>query len=598
MINNLPVEIALLILSYLFKADIKQLRLVCKDYATLGGQVLVENLYISPRERDMEAFDGITQHADLRQGVKRLIYDLLHFEAYDILSYIEHLDNQFKDPDASGQLDPDGYLIRDLLKPEYARTMRSDHPKAEVKSRRRLSRHPVIINSFERYLAYQSEQRNVLSTGWFNRVRRGLDQVGNLQFVSIENTMLWRLEADAEYARRRGFRVEDVSLWHHQNFEDPEVQENLWVLNHGSTAQYIDRAYMPRRSFYLPWNRWVGSPVARSYPPSMLNPTTPQSDPNAVRYIKPIEWARFEKVIQLLRVTGKTPQQLVAGDEGNDFCSLYRGTYPCSFAPKRWSWISEAMVHLAQGLRVLCLRIPECHGWDIGPQFDTCHRYPTLSGLQELFRNTPCLEELELHLPATVLRFLHHTPASRYRFDQIFPAMSELTLHNLRHLALSGLSMRYKDIAELFFIHMQSLTYVYVSHIDIPDGKWADIIEGFRHIKPTLSGKFGPDLQLPEADNMMGYDTDWEPMKSAFGEKLRRYLEDGVRNPYLPYDCPAYHCEKYFSRLQATLDILRADHAENARSANDSGENRSEGGFSDSDGAAVDGEFFEAGLFG
>ncbi|KAL8978065.1 MAG: hypothetical protein Q9205_006260, partial [Flavoplaca limonia] len=72
-------ELVSAILSFLPQQDLKTARLVNKRWGSLGGQMLIGTLYISPREIDMVAFDNITKHRDLSKPVKHLVYDSAQF---------------------------------------------------------------------------------------------------------------------------------------------------------------------------------------------------------------------------------------------------------------------------------------------------------------------------------------------------------------------------------------------------------------------------------------------------------------------------------------------------------------------------------------
>ncbi|KAL8875673.1 MAG: hypothetical protein Q9198_005996, partial [Flavoplaca austrocitrina] len=72
-------ELVSAILSFLPQLDLKTARLVSKRWGSLGGQMLIGTLYISPREIDMVAFDNITKHQDLSKSVKHLVYDSAQF---------------------------------------------------------------------------------------------------------------------------------------------------------------------------------------------------------------------------------------------------------------------------------------------------------------------------------------------------------------------------------------------------------------------------------------------------------------------------------------------------------------------------------------
>ena len=57
--------------------------------------MLVVNLYLSPREKDMEAFDAVTQHPDLKMSVKNIIYDSARFVKYTFPEYLEAYAEKF-----------------------------------------------------------------------------------------------------------------------------------------------------------------------------------------------------------------------------------------------------------------------------------------------------------------------------------------------------------------------------------------------------------------------------------------------------------------------------------------------------------------------
>ncbi|KAL9013037.1 MAG: hypothetical protein Q9180_009047, partial [Flavoplaca navasiana] len=85
-------ELVSAILSFLPQQDLKTARLVSKRWGSLGGQMLIGILYISPREIDMVAFDNITKHHDLSKSVKHLVYDSAQFFNFgSISSYFREL---------------------------------------------------------------------------------------------------------------------------------------------------------------------------------------------------------------------------------------------------------------------------------------------------------------------------------------------------------------------------------------------------------------------------------------------------------------------------------------------------------------------------
>ncbi|MCJ1452635.1 hypothetical protein MMC28_002978 [Mycoblastus sanguinarius] len=77
----LPTELKIDVLKLLEKRYLKMFRLVSKDWCSLATEFLFDKAYISPRKKDMEIFENITQHPVLRSAVKELVYDASHFRS-------------------------------------------------------------------------------------------------------------------------------------------------------------------------------------------------------------------------------------------------------------------------------------------------------------------------------------------------------------------------------------------------------------------------------------------------------------------------------------------------------------------------------------
>ncbi|KAL8845691.1 MAG: hypothetical protein Q9221_009157 [Calogaya cf. arnoldii] len=94
--DKLPNEITIKILSCLSTKSLKRARFVSKKLASLGGQILVVNLYLSPREKDMEVFDAVTQHPDLKKSVRNIIFDSAQFVKYTLPEYLKEQKNAYE----------------------------------------------------------------------------------------------------------------------------------------------------------------------------------------------------------------------------------------------------------------------------------------------------------------------------------------------------------------------------------------------------------------------------------------------------------------------------------------------------------------------
>ena len=78
--NCLPNEILSIILSYLFKSDLKRIRLVCKLWSEMAIPTLYDRVYVSPHSRDLEVFNSIASEKHLSKFVKELVYDASSFD--------------------------------------------------------------------------------------------------------------------------------------------------------------------------------------------------------------------------------------------------------------------------------------------------------------------------------------------------------------------------------------------------------------------------------------------------------------------------------------------------------------------------------------
>lgn len=85
----LPPEIIGLVATHLEKSDLKDLRLVNSVWNALATPLLFDQVYVSPRTKDLEVFSAITSRPLLAASVKKIIYDVSKFYQ---LSHREYFD--------------------------------------------------------------------------------------------------------------------------------------------------------------------------------------------------------------------------------------------------------------------------------------------------------------------------------------------------------------------------------------------------------------------------------------------------------------------------------------------------------------------------
>ena len=76
----LPPELKVAVLAQLDKRDLKNVRLVSKEWNALAIGPLFDKVYVSCRAKDLEVFKNITSHPVISKGVKELVYDGSLFE--------------------------------------------------------------------------------------------------------------------------------------------------------------------------------------------------------------------------------------------------------------------------------------------------------------------------------------------------------------------------------------------------------------------------------------------------------------------------------------------------------------------------------------
>ncbi|KAL9629442.1 MAG: hypothetical protein Q9204_005268 [Flavoplaca sp. TL-2023a] len=157
--DRLPNEIILEILSGLKKKDLKRARFTCKKLASLGGQILVVNLYLSPREKDMAVFDAVTQHPHLRKSVKNIIFDSAYFPIYTLETYVQ-LNRRIFVNDLFFNLGQAKSTIQEMyamLQPRYGRSYELSSDELEE-----LGRQFMVKEGYRLHRLHAQEQGNIL----------------------------------------------------------------------------------------------------------------------------------------------------------------------------------------------------------------------------------------------------------------------------------------------------------------------------------------------------------------------------------------------------------------------------------------------------
>ena len=89
---HLPNEIILQVLEDLPSGGLKAARLVDRQWSSCAAKFLFNTLYISPHKPNIDVFQGVTQHPELRTHVTKLVYDGVGFSTkWTYSQYFEKL---------------------------------------------------------------------------------------------------------------------------------------------------------------------------------------------------------------------------------------------------------------------------------------------------------------------------------------------------------------------------------------------------------------------------------------------------------------------------------------------------------------------------
>ncbi|KAL8720926.1 MAG: hypothetical protein Q9225_002282 [Loekoesia sp. 1 TL-2023] len=556
---DLPNELILLALGNLSTKDLKSTRLVCKRWAPLGLELLnIDTVYLSPREKNMEVFDGITQHPIISKSIKHLVYDSAQFIKLPLRQYYAALGNQFEavikhrnNPVVQNQFE--GYTDYDEL-PYWVRMHR-------VMGEQR------VEDGLRHYWNLAQEQNNLFSNLWFARARQGLEAIGTLEAVTVRCTWDMIFVAKAMYHRdlesgmeRNDAICTDLFMGGDDENSDDAEEKSIIGPEKDDEEKFNDlEGNIPLIPSVRDQEYQGKSPVARSWPISRLLPMAPIDpwiNPTIANLRK--EWVSdgcFEvlKLIQLLKSAHQQPSKLVLSGGWHD----HKGIPPIVLNLEKWPG-SMQLHAVCQKLQVLDIKLASCV---VEPDF-TRDIFPCLDGLQSLFRTTSALRRLSLELPLDrdIDTQTDTGDEKYYNYSQVFPPVTDWCLPTLNTLSLSGLSTSYRNVVGLLWLNLPNLKDLQCSYIQLTDGNWEDLVEGLRCTDTVEVCQIEkPLLYAPNRFYFPGDDNDfWESkMHFRFLSAVSSYITDGGRHPSLAVGEPDSQSARYMVKLNATLDELR-----------------------------------------
>ncbi len=366
-------------LALLFKSDLKNVRLVSKEWSALATGPLFDRVYISCRAKDLEVFRNVTRHEVIRMGVREVVYDGSIFKKeINLRAYIRKLCVQVR---IAWQLEHDTPL--DSADAQINRFVQDckDTTTSISKLYKSHRRDTFLVEGYRKYKdCSEFEHRYVERLLLNDCLCAGLSSLEHLRSVVLSTT-----------------------IWGH-HLQEPEYYRTT-----GSNT-----SYKPPSS----------SPLSRSWNLFHLRPTGWDMlfdlDDGCSHMC-----AQFQILTRALSATNKNVTSLQYSTDS------FRGGLPQQALMKSNLTDSESWHFMTAYSSLRCL--------DIYITMNNPDQRDTLTLLPELLRHTFGLRRLSLHFskeygtPASVSEY--------YRYDEIFPALGfwpKLTELSITGLAISG----------------------------------------------------------------------------------------------------------------------------------------------------------------
>lgn len=295
--------------------------------------------------------------------------------------------------------------------------------------------------------------------------------------------------------------------------------------------------------------RVVGSPSARAYAPTGLQPLSPKpmrSTPDAVGLLETgLSDSRWEllKLVELLHASGQKPLQLEICSDIETMTGI-----PALFFNAGELLNAGSLITLADNLRTLHLELNYLPGNSAGEN---------LQILVQFLQKATRLRVLTLDLPYRNIQNF-----ATYRLNQIFKPVDQWIRPTLTKLVLSSLSTGYEDLSRLIFFNLPNLRNLQLFGISLLDGIWENIVEGLHQTVPLTFCKLFRTLFQPNGKPYSLNDTaSTEDQIKIFLSANNRYVIEGGTHPRSPMYLPSHEFKKdiaYWKQLRYEFERARA----------------------------------------
>ncbi|KAL8974592.1 MAG: hypothetical protein Q9197_001160 [Variospora fuerteventurae] len=611
--SHLPSELWHEVLGELTNADLKQTRLVCRQWSTLSmHHVELDTVYLSVRDYDMEVFDGITQHPVFSKKVKHVVFDLAQFIPLQIDDYISAFLHQVYYQYEAGVEGIDE--LADLLHLSDRHVWKGSTFEISVADIRRFAGNRDLVMGYCQYMQYARQRLNIMSNSWFARALRGLEMIGTVHTVTLRHAWLrvmrtalfthpsylpdklpgnWSkrvrvtfckhlfvavYEARGDQEILQGLKANGFLFREfHDTFTIGEdFDEDAGHAHEVDDADDFPAKYLPRQredfgpsdvfraqgfkampfrdtpEYGLPKDEGQ-SPTARSWPPTHLIP---------IETGKPINRDEKEEPF------GGPITRSAMSDESLEMLRLIQLLSRAHKQPREFTFPNSVNVDVQNNTPGHIFDLAKCpssaHFHHIGGKLEVLRigldfsweSYPSFDSLKAVFHKDSPLRELSIVMGDNP----EYLPWIRYHsFAQIFPPVEKLCLPNLQRLELRGSNATYRNMYGLLFISLPRLQHLALANMQLTYNikPWRGIIEGLRRLLTLKSCKFDPLTNLVDP-----YPSPWAVAGDDY--LLEQYAVGGLRHPCLDPNEPEEASYRFLVDVLATLDDIRSSMASRA----------------------------------
>ncbi|KAL9619491.1 MAG: hypothetical protein Q9204_008295 [Flavoplaca sp. TL-2023a] len=299
---------------------------------------------------------------------------------------------------------------------------------------------PECMEDYYQYCLVALGHDPSVNDPWFAGVCEGLRELGPVQSDKIydDDLDVRSVSSEAEMDTEDEARHDTSDSDEDNENEDENDEWEDW--GSSDTDTYSPLADAP--DLRMDGTRLVGSPSAREWRPTWLNPPYRMKDFHDSENLCSVYWEEwhnvqhdFPLIVQMLRNARIQPKAVRVPGNKDESQSLSAQLLKCLDAHKSFD---EPILYLAGYSQELHLSIAS---YDQTP---TPRLVPDLSLLRAFIKHAKSLVSLSLILSTE--NNINSEEVVLYKFSNVFPTLVELELHGLSALSIVGLGISYSDL--------------------------------------------------------------------------------------------------------------------------------------------------------